>query len=198
MSSNAKIFCATMIAVSVCFALSFAANAQNLLTKSDLVDGLVGLETTPNIDVAALRARALDRIKKNINRDPVNRPAIAEQLYNLPQLTLEIQFNLNSAIINPNSYPALGRIADAMYHPILSGYRFLVVGHTDSTGKREHNLGLSQRRAEAIRDALVTTFRIPPQRVQAVGLGEEQFQDKENPTAPINRRVQIVTIGKSQ
>src|ERR1700675_3002692 len=145
MSSNAKIFCATMIAISACFALSLAANAQNLLTKNDLADELVGLQTTPNIDVAALRARALDRVKKNVNRDPVNRPAISEQLYNLPQLTLEIQFNLNSAIINPNSYPALGRIADAMYHPILSGYRFLVVGHTDSTGKREYNLGLSQR-----------------------------------------------------
>jgi OmpA-OmpF porin, OOP family len=65
------------------------------------------------------------------------------------------------------------------------------------TGKREYNLTLSQKRADAIRDALVTTFRIPAQRVQAVGLGEEQFQDRENPTAPINRRVQIVTIGKA-
>ena len=175
---------------------SFDARAQGALTSNDLIDGLKGLEQTPNIDVAAMRARAVARAKANADKNPVNREPIADQLFKLPQLTLEIQFNLDSNIIRPDSYPALGRIADALYHPYLLEYRVLVVGHTDATGKREYNLGLSQRRADAIREALVTSFKISPQRVLAVGLGEEQLQDPANPAAAVNRRVQLVTIGK--
>ncbi|HKY87836.1 MAG TPA: OmpA family protein, partial [Pseudorhodoplanes sp.] len=66
----------------------------------------------------------------------------------------------------------------------------------DATGRREYNLALSQRRADAIREALVTSFKISPTRVLAVGLGEEQLQDPKNPAAAVNRRVQLVTIGK--
>lgn len=172
------------------------ARAQGTLTSNDLIDGLKGLEQTPNIDVAAMRARAAARAKANADKNPVNREPIADQLFKLPQLTLEIQFNLDSNIIRPESYPALGRIADALYHPYLLEYRVLVVGHTDATGRREYNLGLSQRRADAIREALVTSFRIAPARVLAVGLGEEQLQDPKNPAAAVNRRVQLVTIGK--
>lgn len=172
--------------------------AQNNLTSENLVQGLVGLETTPNVDVAAMRNAAIARIKRNGDPNAVGRPPIAEMLMNLPQLTVEIQFNLNSAVINPSSYPTLGRIADALYHPVLAGYRVLVVGHTDSTGKREYNLTLSEKRAAAIHDALVTTFRVPASRVLSVGLGEEQLQDREHPQDAVNRRVQIITIGKVQ
>jgi OOP family OmpA-OmpF porin len=136
------------------------------------------------------------RIARNEHSNPLNRPPIAQQLYNLPQLTLEIQFSFDSAIIKPASYLVLGRIADAMYHPYLLGYRFLIVGHTDATGKRSYNLKLSQERAGAIHDVLVTNFRIAPQRLLSVGLGEEQLRDPKHLNAAINRRVQIVTIGK--
>lgn len=189
----ARIFAAV---AAIVIAGSFDARAQGALTSNDLIDGLKGLEQTPNIDVAAMRARAAARAKANVDKNPVNREPIADQLFKLPQLTLEIQFNLDSNIIRPDSYPALGRIADALYHPYLLEYRVLVVGHTDATGKREYNLGLSQRRADAIREALVTSFKISPQRVLAVGLGEEQLQDPANPAAAVNRRVQLVTIGK--
>lgn len=189
----ARIFAAV---AAIVIAGSFDARAQGALTSNDLIDGLKGLEQTPNIDVAAMRARAAARAKANADKNPVNREPIADQLFKLPQLTLEIQFNLDSNIIRPDSYPALGRIADALYHPYLLEYRVLVVGHTDATGKREYNLGLSQRRADAIREALVTSFKISPQRVLAVGLGEEQLQDPANPAAAVNRRVQLVTIGK--
>jgi len=36
-------------------------------------------------------------------------------------------------------------------------YKFLVVGHTDATGKREYNLNLSQRRADAIQEVAQVT-----------------------------------------
>jgi outer membrane protein OmpA-like peptidoglycan-associated protein len=178
--------------------IASAVHAQSSLTSSDLVDELKALETTPNIDVASLRQQAIARAKSNPSQSAVNRPPVAEQLLKLPQLTVEVQFNLDSAIIRPASYPTLGRIADALYHPYLLGYKFLVVGHTDATGKREYNVTLSQKRADAIRDALVNVFRVPAARVQAVGLGEEQLQDAAHPAAAVNRRVQIVTIGMAR
>ena len=63
-------------------------------------------------------------------------------------------------------------------------------------GRRDHNLILSQRRAESIRDVLVNTFKVSPKRLQALGLGEEQLQDINRPAAPANARVQIMAIGK--
>jgi OmpA-OmpF porin, OOP family len=172
------------------------ASAQGKLTTDDIVDSLRGLETAVEINAPALYQRALDRIKQAPGQTPVGRPSIAEELNKLPQLTVEIQFHLDSAVIQPQSYKALGRIADALWHPYLLEYRILVVGHTDASGKREYNLKLSQRRADAIREALTTTFRIPGRRVVAVGLGEEQLQDAANPRAAVNRRVQLIAIGK--
>lgn len=61
---------------------------------------------------------------------------------------------------------------------------------------RKSNLVLSQKRAEAVRDALVTTFGIAPGRVVAVGLGEEQLQDRAHPDEAVNRRVQMVNLGR--
>jgi outer membrane protein OmpA-like peptidoglycan-associated protein len=71
-----------------------------------------------------------------------------------------------------------------------------VVGHVESNGRRDSNLALSQRRAEAIRDALVTTFKLSSKRVFAVGLGEEQLLDPNNPKTTVNQQTQIVTLGE--
>ena len=112
------------------------------------------------------------------------------------QFTVAVNFDLNSARIRPDSFRVIGHMADALYHPYLQGYRFLIVGHTDATGSREHNLRLSQRRAEAVRAALINPFGIAPSRIEAVGLGEEQLLNRAQPGAAENRRVQLVNIGK--
>jgi outer membrane protein OmpA-like peptidoglycan-associated protein len=75
-------------------------------------------------------------------------------------------------------------------------YTFLIVGHSDSNGKREANATLSQRRADAIRDVLVNTFKISSKRIQSLGVGEEQFIDQAHPASAVNLQIQIVTIGK--
>jgi outer membrane protein OmpA-like peptidoglycan-associated protein len=173
------------------------ASAQTTVTTENMVNQLTGLDATPDIDVAALRQQALDRVKSKADAAALKRPPVADQLLKLPQSSADVQFDTDSPIIRPRSYSTLGRIADALYDPALLPYSFLIVGHTDPTGKREYNLTLSQRRAAAIRDVLVTTFKISPKRIQAVGLGEEQLQDPAHPTAAINQQVQIVTVGKA-
>ena len=84
--------------------------------------------------------------------------------------------------MQPESYQTVGRIADAMVYSSLLPYTFLIVGHIEASGRRENNAILSQRRADAIREILVNTFKISAKRIQSVGLGEEQLLDA-NPTA---------------
>jgi flagellar motor protein MotB len=55
---------------------------------------------------------------------------------------------------------------------------------------------LSQRRADAVREVLVNTFKISAKRIQSLGVGEEQFIDQAHPTSPVNLQVQILTVAK--
>ena len=71
-----------------------------------------------------------------------------------------------------------------------------MTGNTDATGDRADNMKLSQARADAVVGALTTTFRVDPSRLEAVGLGEEALLDAQKPKDPINRRVQVINIGK--
>lgn len=189
---------ALLSAVAFSFCLAAPAKAQSRLNDRQLIETLGELDESKSIDVEALRKRALDSVAQNRGPDPSNREPLAMELDDLSQLTVEIQFQLNSAAILPASFRTLGVMADAMHHPTLLEYTFLVVGHTDSSGGRRHNLELSQKRADAVRDALVSTFNISPQKVFAVGLGEEQLLIRKPSTSPKNRRVQLINIGRYQ
>ncbi len=185
---------ATMIAFA---APTSPARAQAVVTTDDIVKRLGGLEATADLTISALRQRALERAKSKTDPAPLKRPPVATELLKLPRIAFEIQFDPDSSIIRPESYQTLGRIADALIRSTLLPYGFLIVGHTESTGKREYNVTLSQRRADSIRDALVTTFKISPKRLQALGLGEEQLQDSARPAAPVNQQLEVVTVAKA-
>jgi outer membrane protein OmpA-like peptidoglycan-associated protein len=172
-------------------------HAQAPVTADDMVNRLTGLETAPDLNVAAIRQRAVDRVKSKANPVALKRPRVATELLKLPQLLVEVQFDPDSGIVRPQSYQTLGLIADALVRAAMLPYGILIVGRTESTGKRNYNLTLSQRRADSIRDVLVTTFKISPKRLQALGLGEEQLQDVNQPASLVNRQFQIVTIAKA-
>ena len=164
---------------------------------ADWVSKLAEPETVADLDIAALRQQAADRVKSRADGSPTKRPPVAPQLLKLPQLVVEIRFDEDAAVVRPESYGTLGRIADTLTHPTLLTYKFLIVAHTVSTGRRENNLTLSQRRADVIREVLVNTFKISSKRLQAIGLGEEQLLDAARPTAAVNQRIQIATVGSA-
>ncbi len=156
-----------MVALIGLAALPASAQTQAGGTSEEWVNKLTGLETAPDLDVAVLRQQALERVKSKADAAPIKRPPIASQLLKLPQIVADIQFDEDAAVIRPESYRVLGRIADTLYPPSLLAYKFLIVGHTVSTGRRENNLTLSQRRADVTRDVLVNTFKISPKRKAA-------------------------------
>jgi OOP family OmpA-OmpF porin len=178
------------------FALPMAvARAQTATPTADIIEKLA-VEAEADLDLSALRQQATDRIKARADAQPQKRPPIAPQLTKLPQIRFDVVFDQDSSLIRPASYQTIGSIADALTDPKTRPYRYLIVDHVESAGRRDHNLILSQRRAESVRDVLVNTFKVSPKRLQALGLGEEQLQDVNRPSSPANARVQIMAIGK--
>ena len=105
-----------------------------------------------------------------------------------------IHFDVDSAHIQPRSETVIAGIAQYMHEgPSL---RFEVQGHTDSDGGAAYNLGLSQRRAQAVVDDLVAHHAIARTRLKAKGYGLTQ------PVAPnataagkaLNRRVELLRL----
>ena len=178
-------------------AIPAAAQAQTAIPSSEIVSKLVAAgDTDPGIDAAALKQQAADRVKSKADAQPLKRPLIAPQLAKLTGIRFDVLFDPDSSLIRPGSYGMIGAIADALTDPQLRPYKYLIVDHTESGGRRDNNLTLSQRRADSIRDVLVSTFKINNKRLVALGLGEEQLQDSAKPSAPVNNRVQIIAFGK--
>ena len=184
-------------ALLACAGLNAPLHAQ---TRDDIITQLNHFDSPPTLDLPALRTQTQERskIRSRTEPPPQKRPPIAPDLMTLPAFTADIQFDVDTPIVRPESYQTIGRIADAMVHSTLLPYTFLIVGHIEANGKREPNVTLSQRRADAIRDILVNTFKISAKRLQSIGLGEEQLLDPSRPTAPVNQQVQIFTIAKTQ
>ncbi len=66
-------------------------------------------------------------------------------------------------------------------------------GHTDERGSREYNIGLGERRAQAVRQALLS-LRVPSTRLSTVSFGEERpaVFGQDDASWAANRRVEIV------
>jgi OmpA-OmpF porin, OOP family len=179
-------------------ALAHPLRAESAVSRDDIVKQLTGLDAAPDLDIAALRDQVLKRSQSRSRNEPPpqKRLPIAPELTKLPTFNVNIQFDTDTPIVLPDSYETLGRIADALVQSTMLPYGFLIIGHIEANGKRESNALLSQRRADAIRDVLVNTFKISSKRVQSVGLGEEQLLDAAHPTAAVNQQIQIVTVAK--
>ena len=71
---------------------------------------------------------------------------------------------------------------------------FLIEGHTDAVGSDVANLALSDRRAEAVADALTNVFGIPPENLATQGYGEQLSEGQDRSPERENRRVAIRRI----
>ena len=195
---NSRLGIGLMMAALIGFAgLPALAQAPAAATSEEWIKKLGGLETEPDLDLAELKKQAAERIKSKAEPLPNKRPPMVPELSKLPQIVAEVLFDDDAAVVRPDSYRTLGRIADTLTHPSMLGYKFLIVGHTASGGRRDFNLTLSQRRADVIRDILINTFKVSPKRLVTLGLGEEQLLDRAKPGSPVNQQIQIATIGSA-
>ena len=90
---------------------------------------------------------------------------------------------------------ALGPLGQALTDPKLIENRFILVGHTDAKGGDAYNQALSERRAAAVKEFLVRSFGIAPERLVSYGRGKSALKNSSDPLAPENRRVQVINNG---
>ena len=108
--------------------------------------------------------------------------------------TTGILFTSGSDQIKPESFGVLKKVAEAIQQdPTLN---LKIVGHTDAEGNDGENLSLSEKRAKAVKNALITQFNIEGNRLQTEGRGEIEPVDKNTTTEgkANNRRVEFVKI----
>jgi OOP family OmpA-OmpF porin len=103
-----------------------------------------------------------------------------------------IYFDTGKSVVKSESEPALSEIAKLLKES--GSLKLYVVGHTDNVGNLASNMKLSQARADAVVQSLVTKYGIDAKRLTASGVG---------PLCPVasngteegkakNRRVELV------
>lgn len=116
------------------------------------------------------------------------RSAVATQS-SARRLDLRLSFHLNSADLTPQAREEAKVFAKALMMPELSGKRFLIEGHTDSSGGRSVNMTLSQRRAAAVADFLASQG-VARDRFEIRGFGPDRPIKGYRASDPSNRRVE--------
>jgi OOP family OmpA-OmpF porin len=119
-------------------------------------------------------------------------------------LDSKVLFDFDKAVIKPEGKAAI----DTQVVGKLSGVQklevVLVTGHTDRIGTDAYNQKLSERRADAVRDYLVSKG-VPRDKIEAIGVGEKQpvvqcaqknFKELVDCLQP-NRRVDVQVKGES-
>jgi len=113
-----------------------------------------------------------------------------------PSADLNILFVTGSAALTPKAAELLNDLGRALSHPDMRASRFRIEGHTDTVGTREHNRILSEQRAAAVKQYLVTRFSLPSDRLVTEGRGQDDLlvpTPEQTPEAR-NRRVHVVNL----
>jgi len=113
-----------------------------------------------------------------------------QALAELQQKSL-VFFDFDSSEIRPEYVPVVA--AHAGYLVKFPGARVRLEGHTDERGSREYNIGLGERRAQAVRRALMLQG-VADAQVTTVSYGEERpaVEGTDEAANAQNRRVELV------
>ncbi|MRI00559.1 OmpA family protein [Kriegella sp. EG-1] len=105
-----------------------------------------------------------------------------------------ILFDSGSATIQPQSMGVIRQIFQVLQQD--NSLNLKIVGHTDADGDDNKNMQLSQKRAEAVKSALVTVYDISSERLSTDGKGEtEPVGDNSSEDGKAqNRRVEFIKL----
>ncbi len=100
-----------------------------------------------------------------------------------------VNFAFNSAELTPEARKELDAVAESLSRTNTAKMEVVIIGHTDAVGTPEYNQKLSERRAEASRQYLITQHGIDGNRLVAKGFGKAHLLLPSDPTNELNRRV---------
>ena len=134
----------------------------------------------------ATRIYSVDDVKRSARlRDTVRRVEIGD-----------LTFDTDKATIAPDQVGSLSKVGNAIQALLEQnpGEVFLVEGHTDAVGSDEHNLDLSDRRAETVARLLTDLYDIPPENLVTQGYGERYLKVETQGEERANRRATVRRI----
>ena len=113
-----------------------------------------------------------------------------------------VHFGFDSAVVRDSDMVVLGQIADVIRR-IYPTALVTIEGFADPSGSVAYNQRLSLRRAEAVREVMITRYGLPAQQFKVVGYGEQPIRQvnpgatRDAAGAENNRRVTF-TIDATQ
>ncbi len=150
---------------------------SNMPTDGSAAAGAGGASTNPAGSSRPVTPVTIDA------KDPLKDP-------NSPLAKRSIYFDFDSFAIKDEYRTTLD--AHAKYLTANRAKKAVIQGNTDERGSREYNLALGQKRAEAVRRALVA-LGVTESQLEAVSLGEEKARSGNDDAAQAeNRRADLV------
>ena len=137
----------------------------------------------------------VEKVQRLYSVDEVKRSARVRDIARRVDLDT-LTFEFGSASIPEAEVGKLKSLATAMTRMLEQNpaETFLIEGHTDAVGSDVANLALSDRRAEAVANALTDYFEIPPENLSTQGYGERYLKVKSEEPERENRRVAVRRI----
>ena len=112
-----------------------------------------------------------------------------------------LRYDLEHGHLLSTENPALNRLISLLQqHPSMS---IEIIEHTDARGSSYYNYELSQARAAITKNHIIQQGKIAPNRIRAIGMGEQQLKNNCDGTIPCadeahqeNKRteIRIVTL----
>ncbi len=159
----------------------------------DLYDGIKSnpCDCPPSLD--EIEALIIKHIPKEVVKEVVvEKPAEVKQSN---CVLFGVNFEFDKATLTPESYPILLYAVQNLSET--PDTKIEIQGHTDNIGSDQYNLKLSERRAQTVRDYLVSKG-IDPSRLTVKGYGESMpVADNSTPEGRAqNRRIEFKVLNK--
>jgi OOP family OmpA-OmpF porin len=186
-------------------AYSFGAKAQAIVVEDKQPIVETQTNTVKVVEEQPAQAAQVEEPQTAIVEQEQPKPAVVETIQEkeiqgtvVKKVVLtnqHLNFNTNSASISAQGEQALQQVAEDLKSYNNDSVKILVGGHTDSTGSEQYNLKLSQKRAQVIKDELVSRG-VAEDKIVAKGYGEAK-PIKSNKTAEgraANRRAEVIFV----
>jgi outer membrane protein OmpA-like peptidoglycan-associated protein len=173
-------------------------NGKPVFSRNAVIRGPNQVIEVPDTDDVEITADADGYVpkKKIVSRDEQDASIPLDRIEKGKSIVVDnIYFETNEAYLLKESLNILDRMIDGLKHN--PKIRIEIRGHTDSTGTREHNMKLSERRAFAVRDYMIKNG-ISPGRFETAGMGPDKPVAENNTSEGRrkNRRTEFYILDK--
>lgn len=165
--------------------------------------GLEGIREAMAEDVAGLKVSdvIVTRVKNVPSSSKIPTMGFAGHTVAMDRLRFNnILFNPWSAeLMRGEALQQMQEIGKALSASDLTGFVFVVEGHTDNRGDYDRNMKLSRDRAEAVKTYLAGNYNVDPARVKTQGFGysRPRFPNDTPEHRLKNRRVELLFVRKT-